>query len=84
LIVFHRDEANDPTDAKAGWIIDQLYQMLDRKTGERRTYERAPVLKNIFRRDVYQRALALAQASADSPSVQREAEAATATRLACV
>jgi ABC-type nitrate/sulfonate/bicarbonate transport system substrate-binding protein len=58
LAIFHRHNANEPSEEKAAWIIDQLYQLLSQSPFRRPTYGRAPVLKNVFRRDIYERARA--------------------------
>lgn len=55
LAVFHRHNTNEPSEDKAAWIIDQLYQLLNQSPFRRPTYGRAPVLKNVFRRDIYER-----------------------------
>jgi len=72
LNIFHRFQANDPTDEKAAWIINGLYEMLEQKMAERRTFERAPVLKNIFRRDIFEQAKAFL--ADQSVQVRTEAE----------
>lgn len=56
LAIFHQHEANSPTDQKAAWIIDHLYQLLTARSPQGRPYERAPILKNIFRLDTFGRA----------------------------
>ena len=57
LTVFHRDNANEPSDAKALWVMDRLYDLLHEKIFKARNL-RAPVLKNVFRRDIFERAKA--------------------------
>ncbi len=58
LNVFSNQNANDPSDAKARWLIGGLYQLLENNPFMPRRPDRSPVLKNIFRRDLYHRASA--------------------------
>ena len=59
LDIFHRFEANVPTGEKACWIMEVLYQLLEKHSLDWRRSHPAPVLKNIFRRDSFDRAQAL-------------------------
>jgi ABC-type nitrate/sulfonate/bicarbonate transport system substrate-binding protein len=54
--VFFRNDANDPTDQKASWVVERLYDLMEQSVLTPSTLNRAPVIKNIFRRDVFQRA----------------------------
>ena len=56
LSIFSRYNANEPSDDKARWIIERLYELLQRDLFRPRSLGRAPVLKNIFRKDVFMRA----------------------------
>ena len=56
LNIFHRHNANDPSDDKAAWIMSHLYEFVAEGIFNNRTAGRTPVLKNIFRRDIYERA----------------------------
>ena len=58
LTIFHDYEANDPTDEKARWIMDGLYELLQQSLFKNKALGHAPVLKNIFRRDTFERAKA--------------------------
>jgi ABC-type nitrate/sulfonate/bicarbonate transport system substrate-binding protein len=58
LTIFHDHDANDPTDAKARWIMDGLYELLQQSLFKNKVLGHAPVLKNIFRRDTFERAKA--------------------------
>lgn len=49
LHTFHRDRANEPTQARAEWIISRLYSFL-------RWRNRPKGLKQVFRADIYRRA----------------------------
>jgi len=60
LNIFHRQDANQPTDAKAAWIMDQLYELLELESAKLAFYDRTPVLKNVFRPDIFERAKVLA------------------------
>jgi ABC-type nitrate/sulfonate/bicarbonate transport system substrate-binding protein len=66
LSIFHRYNANEPGDDKARWIMERLYELLQRERFESRKPSRAPVLKNIFRKDIFERAKAIvAEAAQD-------------------
>jgi ABC-type nitrate/sulfonate/bicarbonate transport system substrate-binding protein len=56
LNIFNRDNANDPTDEKAAWVMECLYELLASGTVMFPSLARTPVLKNVFRRDVFRRA----------------------------
>jgi hypothetical protein len=56
--VFHRDNANDPTDEKAEWLVGRLYELMEHSILQPPPTGRTPIVKNIFRRDIYQRARA--------------------------
>ena len=55
LTVFHRHNANDPTDERAMWIMDGLYELLQKSPFKMNGLGGAPVLKNIFRRDIFEK-----------------------------
>ncbi len=59
LEIFHRHNANDPTDDKAAWVFSQLYEIMEQSVLNIPHTGRAPILKNIFRRDIYERAKAV-------------------------
>jgi len=83
--LFHQHDANDPTDDKAAWLVENLYesmQQMDQSHSNAQTLQRTPVLKNVFRRDVYQRALALAASQATTMKREADAYAATFKRVA--
>jgi ABC-type nitrate/sulfonate/bicarbonate transport system substrate-binding protein len=54
--VFHRHDANNPSDEKARWIMDGLYETLNSEVFKARHPGRAPVLINVFRRDIFEEA----------------------------
>jgi ABC-type nitrate/sulfonate/bicarbonate transport system substrate-binding protein len=56
LNIFHRNNANDPTDEKAAWIMGWLYELLHSGARIFPSLARTPVLKNVFRRDAFERA----------------------------
>ncbi len=56
LHIFHRYNANDPTDDKAAWVLGHLYEMMEQRALPLPPDGRTPILKNVFRRDVFQRA----------------------------
>jgi len=58
LTIFHRYNANEPTDDKARWIMERLYELLNQDLFKAKNLGRTPVLKNVFRRDIFERAKA--------------------------
>jgi two-component system, oxyanion-binding sensor len=56
LHIFYKYNANDPTDDKATWVLGHLYEMIEQRALPLPPSGRMPVLKNIFRRDIFQRA----------------------------
>jgi ABC-type nitrate/sulfonate/bicarbonate transport system substrate-binding protein len=58
LNIFYKYNANDPTDDKATWVLGHLYEMIEQRALPLPPSGRTPVLKNIFRRDIFQRARA--------------------------
>jgi ABC-type nitrate/sulfonate/bicarbonate transport system substrate-binding protein len=61
LNIFCRHNANEPSDEQAAWLIQRLYEVLDQSTFARQNLPRTPMLKNIFRRDIFERARLLAK-----------------------
>jgi len=57
--IFHQYNANEPTDEKAAWIVDELYELMEQNLLKPPVAGRTPVLKNVFRRDVFHRARTL-------------------------
>jgi ABC-type nitrate/sulfonate/bicarbonate transport system substrate-binding protein len=72
--IFFGDDANEPTDGKAEWIISSLYDVLGHGMTKLSVEGRSPVLKNIFRTDIYARAKALAGGESTS-GIEPEHEA---------
>src|SRR5207253_2739259 len=56
LNIFYRYNANDPTDDKAAWVLGHLYEMIEQRALPLPPGGRTPILKNVFRRDIFQRA----------------------------
>ncbi len=56
LNIFRRKNANEPTDEKAAWVMEGLYELLQSGAMMFPSLARTPVLKNVFRRDVFERA----------------------------
>jgi ABC-type nitrate/sulfonate/bicarbonate transport system substrate-binding protein len=73
LNIFHRHDANEPTDAKASWIMGNLYELLEVESAKLPQFDRTPVLKNVFRSDIFERGKALA-ADRASPAALRRSE----------
>ncbi len=72
LSIFHRHNANEPTDDKAAWVVSQLYEIMEQSILKIPSSGRTPMLKNIFRRDIFERARA---AVFDQPrAMEKEAQ----------
>ena len=56
LTLFHNHNANEPTDDKAMWLMDGLYELLQDSVFRSNSLGRAPVLTNVFRRDIFDQA----------------------------
>jgi hypothetical protein len=56
--IFHRRKANEPSNEKAGWIIGHLQGFLEQNAFQRKPMAPVPVLPNVFRRDIFERAAA--------------------------
>jgi ABC-type nitrate/sulfonate/bicarbonate transport system substrate-binding protein len=56
LSIFHAHNANEPTDDKAAWVVGQLYETMEQSILKIPHTGRTPMLKNIFRRDIFNRA----------------------------
>jgi len=56
LHIFHRYNANDPSDDKAAWVLGHLYEMIEQRSLPLPPNGRTPILKNVFRHDIFQRA----------------------------
>ena len=57
--IFHHHQANEPSDTKAAWVMDNLYGLLQPTVFKSRNLERSPVLKNVFRNDIFERVKAV-------------------------
>ena len=79
--IFHRDNANDPSDERARWLMDGLYGLLTESEFRARNPGRAPVLKNVFRRDIFRRAKALLDQSACANSEVQTLETALVANI---
>lgn len=56
LNIFYKYNANDPTDDKAAWVLGHLYEMIEQRALPLPANGRTPMLKNVFRRDIFIRA----------------------------
>jgi len=56
LSIFHQHNANEPTDLKAAWVMRHLYELMEQNVLTGHYRGRTPVLKNVFRGDIYERA----------------------------
>jgi ABC-type nitrate/sulfonate/bicarbonate transport system substrate-binding protein len=61
--VFHRDDANEPSPAKAAWV---LQQMRDVVTGPEASAINPALGRRIFRSDLFERAVSLRRSVADA------------------
>jgi len=52
--LFHGPDVNDPSDEKAAWIISHLYRLIEQNVFRCANGERGPVLKNAFRKDLFE------------------------------
>ncbi|MFO1478392.1 MAG: CmpA/NrtA family ABC transporter substrate-binding protein [Verrucomicrobiota bacterium] len=80
--VFCTGNANDPTDEKAAWIMENLYDSMDLSPARDRKFARTPVFKNILRRDIYENAVARVASQATALKQEADAYAATIQRVA--
>lgn len=65
LHLFHRYLANQPGENRASWVIDHLYAAINAQAAKRRTTQKPPILRNVFRRDIFERAEAMARRETD-------------------
>ena len=56
-LLFNRSNVNKPTDDNARWLMQEVYEALNLDDSQRKSRERPPILKNVFRRDIFERAL---------------------------
>lgn len=56
LTIFHRHNANEPGDDKAKWLMEGLYELLNDSVFRSKNPGRTPVLSNVFRKDIFERA----------------------------
>jgi ABC-type nitrate/sulfonate/bicarbonate transport system substrate-binding protein len=54
--LFYGSDVNDPSDEKASWIISHLYRLIEQNVFRCGNSERGPVLKNVFRKDLFDQA----------------------------
>jgi ABC-type nitrate/sulfonate/bicarbonate transport system substrate-binding protein len=76
LNIFHRNHANDPTNDKATWIVNRLYDLMDQNLLKVMPGDRTPMLKNIFRRDIFERGKELANQQAAALKAEADSYAA--------
>lgn len=75
LSIFHRYNANEPSDDKARWIMEQLYALLQQDVFRLKNRGRTPVLKNVFRKDIFERAQALMLETKEEETENQTSEA---------
>ncbi len=54
--IFSGHDANRPTDEKALWLMQGLYEMMEENPFLPKDITRTPVLRNVFRCDIFERA----------------------------
>lgn len=57
--LFHRYLANYAGEDRSTWVINQLYDALNAQAARRKVPEKIPILRNVFRKDVFEKAAAL-------------------------
>ena len=72
-LTFNRNNVNKPTDENARWLMQQLYEALNLDESQRRNRERPPILKNVFRRDIFERALEGGEPKTEGSEIGAEA-----------
>ncbi len=70
--VFYRHHANDPTDRKSAWLVEHLCELMEQSLLKPPALARTPVIKNAFRRDVFERARSQVQIQAASLKAEAE------------
>lgn len=73
-MVFHGYKANDPSDSKASWLVERLYELMEENVLCSSSLKHAPMIRNVFRRDIFERAMKRVDAELKS-----EAESAGST-----
>lgn len=53
--IFYRNQANDPTNARSTWLVNRLYELIEQSVLKIPPSNRALMLKNVFRRDIFER-----------------------------
>ena len=72
-LIFNRNNVNKPTDENARWLMQQVYEALNLDESQRRSRERPPILKNVFRRDIFERALEAGEPKMERSEISAEA-----------
>ncbi len=78
--IFHHNSANAPTNAKATWLVNRLYELMEQSVLQVPISGRTPVLKNIFRLDIFERARSLVKEQALALQTELETYKASAVR----
>jgi len=79
-MLFHGFNANEPSDTKASWVVTKLYELMDENILHAPALRRTPVVRNIFRRDIFERACALQAGQAKRLSAEASSYAAEIQR----
>jgi ABC-type nitrate/sulfonate/bicarbonate transport system substrate-binding protein len=62
--IFSRYNANEPTEEKADWLIGRLQEFMGETIQKVPPLNRMPALRNVFRREIFERARTVLQAQA--------------------
>jgi ABC-type nitrate/sulfonate/bicarbonate transport system substrate-binding protein len=82
LNIFYRHNANEPTEDKASWLVGQLYELMEQSVLKVAPVGRTPALKNVFRRDIFERAKAVMRNQTQALQAEAENYQAGAGRIA--
>jgi ABC-type nitrate/sulfonate/bicarbonate transport system substrate-binding protein len=72
LNIFYRHNANDPTNERASWLMNRLNELMEQSILKFPSLGRTPVVKNIFRRDIFERSKALVYDQAQAVKAETE------------
>ena len=82
LNIFHQHNANEPSDDKAEWVVNRLDELIDQEVLRTASFRRTPVIKNVFRRDIFERAKTLAASEARAVYAEVENLESASQRIA--
>ena len=80
--IFHGHNANDPTDAKAAWLVNRLDELMEESNLKTPPTDRRPLVKNVFRRDIFKRASGMVVSQAKALNAEAETYSAASGQIA--